>query len=62
MQVVVGLGLMFGNGAASYLSKTFKGEEIGKLQVTPVLLIYTAVFVIAQLLLSETAIFFKNLF
>lgn len=55
-QVVVGLGLMFGNGAASYLSRLL-GEEIGKLQVKSPVLHYTAVFVLAQLLLSELQFF-----
>lgn len=55
-QVVVGLGLMFGNGAASYLSRLL-GRGDRKLQVKSPVLHYTAVFVLAQLLLSELQFF-----
>ena len=52
-QVVVGLGSDVWQWCRLLLIKTFRAREIGKLQVKSPVLHYTAVFVLAQLLLSE---------
>lgn len=46
-QVVVGLGLLFGNGAASYISRLL-GRGISKKQIKLRVLRYTAVFLWEQ--------------